>query len=166
VRRAAAHIIDTAGEQPIGRHVFWRFAAFGEVGKIDSGTRVVVSQSRKRLRGQPICHLGNGVILEPFRARNFTSSVGGRNLSPHVELQVKSADVNETLCSIKQVAVMRAPGFGGVVPSKRAVELEEQCWKAIDDPASAVNLSKLHRYRTTSQRSLLKHLPRLRRHHR
>lgn len=45
---------------------------------------------------------------------------------------------------------------------KRASELEEQCWlKAIEDPPSSVNLSKLHRYRTTNQRSLLKHLSRL-----
>jgi len=46
----------------------------------------------------------------------------------------------------------------------RALELEDGCLRnAKDDSSSTVSLSKLQRYRTTSQRSLLKNLARLHR---
>jgi len=45
---------------------------------------------------------------------------------------------------------------------KRALELEEQCLlKAVDDSDAAIKLDRLHRHRTASQRSLLKHLARV-----
>src|SRR5208283_5204328 len=89
-RLATAYVVHPVDQQSIGGDVGRRLEATREVGDIDPRIRKICRQSAERLGGNSVCYFGSFRVLDRLLACYSARCIDGRELSPHVELEIQA----------------------------------------------------------------------------